>query len=81
MNDNEIILILQEIVNPFIEKGKIISINDELADDLGLDSIDVVDLVVFIEDKFSIVLEEEELDSLKSISNLVELIKNKSFKI
>lgn len=78
MNNNEIIIKLQEIVMPFLKEGKILTIEDELVNDLGFDSIDVVDLIVHIEDVFKIQFTEDELDTLKKVSDIVKIIRLKS---
>lgn len=78
MNNEEIIEKLQEIVQPFIKEGLVISFEDELVKDLGFDSIDIVDLVVHIEDVFSIEFTDNQLDNFKKVSDIVNLIQMNS---
>lgn len=78
MNNNQIVEILQSIVEPFIEDKKQILPSDNLADDLGFDSVDIVDLIVHIEDQFRIEFTETELDSFKTVSDIVNIIKRKT---
>ena len=44
--------------------------------ELGLDSIDLVDLVMEVEEAFSISIPDEEFENIKSVSDIVSLIEN-----
>jgi acyl carrier protein len=43
-------------------------------DDLGADSLDIVELVMALEDKFGISIPDEEAESIKTVGNAVEFI-------
>ena len=45
-----------------------------LADDLGADSLDVVDLLMSIEDEFEVEIPDEEVENIKTVGALVEYI-------
>ncbi|MBW7572589.1 acyl carrier protein [Caproiciproducens faecalis] len=45
-----------------------------IADDLGADSLDVVDLLMSIEDEFEIEVPDEEIDNIKTVGELVKYI-------
>lgn len=45
-----------------------------IADDLGADSLDVVDLLMSIEDEFEIEIPDEEIDNIKTVGELVKYI-------
>ena len=45
-------------------------------DELGLDSIDLVDLVMEIEQAFSVSVPDEEFENIKTVSDIVTLIEN-----
>ena len=45
------------------------------ADDLGADSLDLVNVVVAIEDELDITIEDEELKNIKTVGDAYELIK------
>lgn len=45
-----------------------------LEDDLGADSLDVVDLVMSIEDEFGVEVPDEEVENIKTVGALVEYI-------
>lgn len=51
-------------------------LNEEMSfiDDLNADSVDIVELVMSIEDEFSIEIEDEELENLKTIGDVLEFI-------
>ncbi|MDE6838832.1 MAG: acyl carrier protein, partial [Acutalibacter sp.] len=45
-----------------------------LEDDLGADSLDVVDLLMTIEDDFEVEIPDEEVENIKTVGALVEYI-------
>ena len=49
-----------------------------LADDLGADSLDVVDLLMSIEDEFEVEIPDEDVENIKTVGALVEYIENHS---
>ena len=49
-----------------------------LADDLGADSLDVVDLLMSIEDEFEIEIPDGEVENIKTVGELVSYIENNS---
>jgi acyl carrier protein len=51
-----------------------IQLDSHLADDLDLDSIDAIDMTVRLEDKTGLSFKEEELKSLRTIADVVNLI-------
>lgn len=56
-----------------VEEDKITEDTD-LQDDLGADSLDVVDLLMSIEDEFEIEIPDEEIENLKTVSAVVAYI-------
>ncbi len=51
-----------------------IHMDSRLLDDLGADSLDVVDLVMAIEDEFSIEVSDEALENMTTIADAVNYI-------
>ncbi len=51
-----------------------IQMDSRLLDDLGADSLDVVDLVMAIEDEFSIEVSDEALENMNTIADAVNYI-------
>ncbi len=47
-----------------------------IADDLGADSLDVVDLLTSIEDEFEIEIPDEEVENIKTVGELVKYIED-----
>ncbi len=45
-----------------------------IGDDLGADSLDVVELLMAIEDEFDVEIPDEEIESIKTIGDLVKYI-------
>lgn len=48
----------------------------DIADDLGADSLDVVEVLMSIEDEFKVEIPDEEIDNIKTIGDLVTYIEN-----
>jgi len=51
--------------------------NSSFIDDLGADSLDVVDIVMAFEDEFGIKVEDEELEKFSTVKDVVNYIKTK----
>ena len=50
----------------------------DLQDDLGADSLDVVDLLMSIEDEFDIEIPDEEIENIRTVGELVNYIETHS---
>ena len=48
----------------------------DLQDDLGADSLDVVDLLMSIEDEFEIEIPDEEIENIRTVADLVNYIES-----
>jgi len=46
-------------------------------DDLGADSLDIVDMVMKLEEEFGISIPDEDLDKIKTVGDAIEYIKSK----
>lgn len=51
--------------------------NTSITDDLGADSLDIVDLVMAIEDEFSVEIPEDQVENIKTIGDIVKYIEDK----
>lgn len=51
-----------------------ITMDTNIADDLGADSLDVVELVMAIEDNYGIVITDEKVASLTTVRQVVEFL-------
>jgi acyl carrier protein len=55
-----------------------IGLNTSFVDDLNLDSLDMVELMMKMEDEFGVEIPEDETENLKSIGDVVTYLKSKS---
>ena len=53
-----------------------INLNTSFTDDLNADSLDLVELVMALEDEFGLEIDDEEVESIKTIKDAVDYIKN-----
>ena len=60
-----------------VEEDKITAETD-LQEDLGADSLDVVDLLMSIEDEFEVEVPDEEIENIKTVGSLVSYIEANS---
>ena len=54
-----------------------ITLETSLADDLGADSLDAVELVMALEDEFDMKVEEEDYNKLTTVKAIVDYIESK----
>lgn len=78
MTKNEVFSQIRKII---IEKFNLeeeeIKLSSSFVEDLGADSLDLVDLVMALEDEFGIKIEEEDSENLKCIEDVVNFIYEK----
>jgi acyl carrier protein len=60
-------------VNPGLDDKKIVP-GALLKDDLDIDSLDLVEVAMALEDVYSLTLQEDEMDNIKSVGDIVSLI-------
>ena len=51
-----------------------VTMSSSLIDDLGADSLDMVDLVMTIEDEFELDVEDEDVENIKTVGDIVHYI-------
>ncbi len=70
----------EKIVNLIAEKlGKKpsdIKMTSRLIEDLGADSLDVVELIMTFEDEFGIALPDEDVSKMKTVGDIISYIEN-----
>ncbi len=54
-----------------------VTLESNIKEDLGADSLDMVDLIMSIEDTFDIKVEESDTASIKTVGDIVSYIDNK----
>lgn len=72
MQEQLITLIADELSVP---KEKV-TLDADLQDDLGADSLDAIQLIMSIENAFDITIPDSEIDNLKKVSDLLRYIKD-----
>lgn len=55
---------------------KDITLNAELSGDLGINSIELADLVMLCEDKFGIVIEDDDIRGFTTVGDVVKYLEN-----
>ncbi len=53
-----------------------LTMTTDIADDLGADSLDVVEVLMSIEDEFDVEIPDEAIEDIKTIGDLVNYIEN-----
>ncbi len=59
-----------------LDKSKI-TMESDLSNDLGADSLDAVELIMAIEEEFDINIEDEDAQALQTVGQIVEYIEKK----
>lgn len=59
-----------------VEDKDSISEDSSITDDLGADSLDVVDLVMDIEENFNIEIPEDQVENIKTVGDIVKYIED-----
>lgn len=70
---DEVKEILSEQLGISAEK---IELSSNLAEDLGADSLDAIDIVMSIEDQYSIEVPDETIENMKTVEDIVNFIEN-----
>lgn len=66
-----------EIIKANLSLGdKVITLDSNLEDDLGADSIDAMQIVMELEDTFEIEIPTEAAENIKTVKDLVDYIEN-----
>ena len=53
-----------------------ITLNSDIVDDLGADSLDIVDLVMSIEDEFHVEIPDEAVEEMRTVDDAVKYIED-----
>ena len=71
---------IEEIIEALSEQLKVdaseINENTSVLDDLGADSLDVVELLMTLEDKYGVIVPDDEAANLKTVGDIAEYIEN-----
>lgn len=55
-----------------------VTMESVITDDLGADSLDVVDMVMSLEEEFDMEIPDEEIETMKTVGDIVKYIESKS---
>lgn len=55
-----------------------VTTNANIQDDLGADSLDIVDLVMSFEDEFDIEIPDDQVENIKTVGDVVKYIEEKT---
>ncbi len=68
---------IKEILADMLEiNADDIEMTSSLVDDLGADSLDAIDIVMSIEDQYSIEVPDEIIKSIKTVEDIVSFVEN-----
>ena len=59
-----------------VEEDKV-TLEASIVDDLGADSLDVVDLIMSLEEEFDVEVPDEDVEGMKTVGDIVKYIENK----
>jgi len=77
MRDDILKRVIKVTVNELGVKEEEVSEPSSFTDDLGADSLDVVELVMAFEDEFTIDIPDEEVGEIKTVGHAVDYITKK----
>lgn len=68
---------VREILSEQLDVDKdSIEMNSKLAEDLGADSLDAIDIVMTIEDQYAIEVPDESIENMKTVEDIVSFIES-----
>lgn len=53
-----------------------IKLTDKVVDDLQLDSLDLLEVVMVLEEDFNIAIDDEIVESIKTVQDVVDVVRN-----
>ncbi len=53
-----------------------VTLNSNIQDDLGADSLDIVDLVMSFEDEFDLEIPDDQVENIKTVGDVVKYIED-----
>ncbi len=67
---------IQEIIiKQFVESEKTVTLESSFVNDLGTDSLDIVELVMELEDEFNVSIPDEDAEKIQTVGAAVKYIK------
>lgn len=66
--------IKEMIVDQLDVEADEVTLDASIQDDLGADSLDIVDLVMAVEDEFEVKIEDDVVEGMKTVGDIVKFI-------
>lgn len=73
--EKDIIKLINETIHVDVSE---VTDESNLVTDLGLDSLDSVEITMAVEEKYGITISETEMENVKTVGDLVKLVENNS---
>lgn len=77
MIDNRVIRLVQDHLFYGDERSAAVTLRASFLDDLGADSLDVVELVMAAEEEFDVEIMDDEAEQIVTVEDAIKLIKRK----
>ncbi|MEO1021146.1 MAG: phosphopantetheine-binding protein [Bacteroidota bacterium] len=80
MTKEELVLKLKEIVAKYVEEEHMPTEFDEsldLINDLGINSMHIIDIIIDVENEFDILISDEEIQQMTSLGKVIEILESK----
>ncbi|MGE5797928.1 MAG: acyl carrier protein [Ignavibacteria bacterium] len=81
MNNEDLISELKTIIKPYVQDQKAfenISDSTDFVKDLKINSANLIDIILDVESKFNIVVDDESIEKMLTVGAAVDLIKQKA---
>jgi len=64
----------ESIVNSLQCDEAIVTMDASITDDLGADSLDIMDLIIELEDRFGVRIEDSRIKTIKTVGDIVAVV-------
>lgn len=75
-------MIFEKVKNIIVDQLDVdedkVTMSANIQDDLGADSLDIVDLVMSFEDEFDLEIPDDQVESIKTVGDVVKFIEEKT---
>ncbi|EEG31613.1 acyl carrier protein [[Clostridium] methylpentosum DSM 5476] len=74
-------MVLEKVTSILVDQLDVdeekVTMEASISDDLGADSLDVVDLVMSLEEEFNIEIPDEEVENIKTVGDIVKYVEDR----